>query len=140
MQPVSVVTGRHPYQVAIHASAIACGLALAVTDRVPKSAAEAMPTPVQVLWVTLLLSSGLAALVGSWWRGRTSTGMKVELAGVLLLAGGTGMYAVALFAISGEQAAAAGAFIGGIAVGSWWRAVQIMRDVRHLAQIQRSLR
>lgn len=140
MQPVSVVTGRHPYQVAIHASAICCGLALAATDRVPKSAAEAMPTPVQVLWVALLLSSGLATLVGTWWRGRTSTGLRLELAGVLLLAGGTGMYAVALFAISGWQAAAAGSFIAGIAIGSWWRAVQILRDVRHLGEVERSLR
>lgn len=139
MQPVSVVTGRHPYQAAIHASAICCGLALAVTDRVPKSAAEAMPTPVQVLWVALLLSSGLAALAGAWWRGPAVRGMKVELAGVLLLAGGTGMYAVALFAISGEQAAAAGSFVAGIAIGSLVRAVQIMRDVRHIREAERSL-
>jgi len=140
MQPVSVVTGRHPYQVAVHASAIGCGIALAVVDRLPRSATEAMPAPVQILWIVLLIASGVAALVGTWWRGRTSTGLRLELAGVLLLAGGTGMYAAALFTITGTQALAAGSFVAGIAAGSWWRAVQIMRDLRHLRAVERSLR
>ncbi|MFC6017208.1 hypothetical protein ACFP2T_13450 [Plantactinospora solaniradicis] len=140
MQPVSVVTGRHPYQVAIHASAIVCGIALVLTDRVPRSAAESMPYPVQVLWVALLVTSGLAALVGAWWRGRFATGLKVELGGVLLLAGGTGMYGVALFAVSGWAAVVAGSFVVGIALGSWWRAAQILRELRHVADAERSLR
>ncbi|MEO3929958.1 hypothetical protein ABGB07_39825 [Micromonosporaceae bacterium B7E4] len=140
MQPVSVVTGRHPYQVAVHLAAVACGLVLALTDRVPRSAAEAMHPVVLVLWVVLLVACGVAAPVGAWWRGCVRTGLRVELAGVLLLAAATGMYAVALFAVSGWQALAAGSFLVGLAAGAGWRAVQIRWELRHLAAVERSLR
>lgn len=138
MRPVSVTNGRHPYQVAIHAAAVVGGAALAVTDQVPRSAAETMPAPVQVLWVVLLIAAGIAAVVGAFWRGRAATGLRVELGGVLLLAGGTTMYAVALFAVSALQAVAAGSFLVGIATASWWRAGQILRDLRRLADAERS--
>lgn len=133
MRPVSVTTGRHPYEVAVHASAVACGVALTVTDRLPRSAAEAMPTPVQALWVALLITSGVTAIAGAFWRGPAPTALRVELAGVLLLGVGTAMYAVALFAITGTQATAAGSFLMGIAVASWWRTGQIVGDLRRLA-------
>lgn len=136
MRPVSVTSGRHPYQVAVHASAIACGVALAIAGRTPKSATEAMPGPVQGLWVVLLISAGIVAIGGAFWRGRAATGLRVELAGVLLLGGGTSMYAVALFAVSGMQATAAGAFLIGIAAASYWRAWQLGRDVRQFTTVQ----
>lgn len=133
VRPVSVTTGRHPYEVAVHAAAVACGLALAVTDRLPRSAAEAMPDPVQALWVVLLIASGTIAITGAFWRGPAPTALRVEMAGVLLLGVGTSMYAIALVAISGEQATAAGSFLAGITVASWWRAGQIVGDLRRLA-------
>lgn len=132
--PVTVTSGRHPYEVAVHISMVVCGIALAITDQVPPSATAAMQRPVQVMWIGLLILSGITATVGAYWRGVAQTGMRVELAGVLLLAGGAAMYAFALFIVAGLLALAAGSFVAGIAAGSWWRAGQIVTDLRRIKQ------
>ncbi len=132
IRTVPVVSGRHPFQVAVLVAAVSVGTVLAITAAVPKSAA-AMPPLVQALWVFLLISSGAVALLGAFWRGHVGTALGLELAGVLLLAGGTSMYAVALFAVSGMQALAAGGFVVSLAGASWWRAGQIRRDLRQLS-------
>ena len=136
MHPVAVTNGRHPYEVAVHASAVACAVALLIVDEVPRSAAETMGPVVRVLWVCLLAAAGVAQLVGAFWRGSVDTALRVELGGVLLLASGTSMYAVALFAVSGIQALASGTFFAGIALGAWWRAAQIIRDIRRLGRAE----
>jgi hypothetical protein len=135
MPPVAITSGRHPYQIAVHVSAVLASTATIVTDQVPRSVDEVMSGPVQVLWAALLLLSGAAVVAGVWWPGRARTGLVVELSGVYVLAGGTSMYAIALFAFNGRQALVAGIFISGMAVGSWWRSAQIVRDARRLSEV-----
>lgn len=131
-RPVQVTTGRHPFEIAILAATVFVGLVLAVTGRAPRSAEETMGHAVLTLWMTLLSLAGLIALVGAWWRGRIETGLRVEMAGVLLLAAGVSMYVIAVFTVSGWAALVAGGFVAAIAVGAWARAVQIGLDLRRI--------
>ncbi len=133
VRPVKVVTGRHPFEVAILAAAAICGLALAVTDTSPRSAATAMPGLIQVMWQVLLIGGGVIGLVGVWWPGRILAQLGTEMVGVLLLGTATSMYAVALFTVSGAQALAAGSFVTAAALASWSRVWQIVRDLRRTA-------
>jgi hypothetical protein len=130
VRPVRVITGRHPFEVAILGAATLCGLALALTDSTPKSAATAMPGLVQVLWQVLLIAGGIIGLVGVFWPGRLAAHMGTEAVGIVLLGTATSMYAVALFTVSGQQALAAGAFVTAAALASWTRLWQIFRDLR----------
>ncbi|GGK89080.1 hypothetical protein [Mangrovihabitans endophyticus] len=129
VRPVRVVNGRHPYEVAILAASACCGLALALTDTSPRSAATAMPGVVEVLWQVLLVAGGVIGLFGAFWPGRLVAQLGTEAAGVVLLGTATSMYSVALFAVAGLQALAAGAFVAAAAVASWVRLWQIGRDL-----------
>ena len=132
LRPVQVTTGRHPFESAILAATVFVGVVLAVTGRAPRSAEETMGHAVLVLWMTLLAFAGLIALVGAWWRGSVETGLRVEMAGVLLLAAGVSMYVIAVFTVSGWAALVAGGFTASIAAGAWARAVQIALDLRKI--------
>lgn len=134
MRPVTVTSGRHPFEVVYLAAALAAGVALLVADVRPGSVRQAMPLLVQAIWEVGLILAGLIGLVGLWWQShRLDDGLTVETIGVGVLGTVTTMYAVALYAVSGTQALAAGAFVGATAIGSWWRIVQIIRDLRRLA-------
>lgn len=136
MPAVAITSGRHPYQIAVHLAAALGGASMVLADRVPRSVSEVMSGPLIVLWAVLLILSGVAVLAGVAWRGKASTGLYAELGGVCVLAGGTSMYAVSLFAVAGLQALVAAMFISGLAFGSWWRSVQIVRDIRRLSEVE----
>ena len=137
VRPVKVVTGRHPFEVAILAAAAVCGLALALTDTTPRSAATAMPGLVEVLWQVLLVAGGVIGLVGVFWPGRIAAHLGTEAIGIVLLGTATTMYAIALFTVSGTQALAAGSFVTAAAIASWARLWQIGRDLRRTANAER---
>lgn len=136
MPSIAITSGRHPYQIAVHVSAVFSAVAMVSAGEVPRSAQEVMSGPVLLLWVALLVLSGIGGAAILWWPGELRTALRVELGGVLLLAGGTSMYAIVLFAAAGLQALVAGTFISGLAVGSWWRAAQIVRDVRRVSEMR----
>ncbi|MFI6228640.1 hypothetical protein ACIBCR_15165 [Micromonospora echinospora] len=135
---MAITSGKHPYQVALHLSAVTAAVAMVASGNVPRSAEQVMAGPVLVMWVALLVLSGLAGAVMVWWPSRWTlvTALRVELGGVFLLAGGASMYAIALFATAGLQAVVAGGFVSGLAVGSWWRSAQILRDVRRVSEMR----
>jgi hypothetical protein len=137
LRPVKVVTGRHPFEVAILAAAAVCGLALALTDTSPRSAAAAMPGVVEVLWQVFLVGGGAIGLVGVFWPGKLLAQLGTEAVGVVLLGTATTMYSVALFTIAGMQALAAGSFVTAAALASWTRLWQIWRDLRRAAAAER---
>ncbi|WP_433730963.1 hypothetical protein ACQP2Y_21465 [Actinoplanes sp. CA-051413] len=132
-RPLQIASGRQPFQVAIMVASVFLGLALTITDRVPNSAAKTMHPAVLNAWVGMLLLAGTLALVGVFWSGAFRTALRLETAGVLMLAGGSSMYAVAVFSVSGWAALIAGGYTTAIAFGCWWRAYQLVRDVRKLA-------
>lgn len=126
----AITLGHHPYEITLHLSFLIAGVLLIVTGRIPAAASETMGAPVRVLWISLLIASGVVHLLGVVWRGQPVTGLRIELAGVLLLAGSVSMYAIAVIAVLGLQAAVGGTFLAGIAVGAWWRAGQILAALR----------
>ncbi|MCX5066673.1 hypothetical protein OOJ91_12365 [Micromonospora lupini] len=134
LRPVQIASGRHPFEVAVLVAAVACGIALVVFDRRPASVSAAMPATVQTLWAAGLITAGVVGLVGVIWPGDLSTSMGVELIGMILLGTVTTMYAIALYFVSGGAAIAAGAFVIAVAVASWARCVQVVRDLRRVGR------
>ena len=133
-QPVTVVTGRHPFEVLVMIAALTVGIALIAVDQPPKSVAAAMPEGLQVAWQIGLILAGMIGLAGITWLGRLGTSLAIEVVGIIILGAATSMYGLALYAVSGVQAIAAGAFVSAIAVASWWRVWQIIRDLRRIAR------
>lgn len=131
---LQIASGRQPFQVAIMVASIFLGLCLTITDKIPNSAQRTMHPTVLTTWIVMLISAGVIALTGTLWRGAFRTALRLETAGVLLLAGGASMYTVAVFAVSGWSATIAGGYVAAIACGAWWRAWQLYRDVRRLTR------
>ncbi|MET7747931.1 hypothetical protein [Micromonospora sp. NPDC005367] len=129
---------RQPFEVAVLLAAPPCGLLLIVLDVRPPSVTLAMDTPIQVLWEAGLIVGGVIGLSGIIWPGRLATGLGIELAAVVLLGTITAMYAAALAAVSGRSGTAAISFIVAVSVGSFWRAGQIVLDLRLLAAASRT--
>lgn len=137
-RPVQVASGRHPFEAAILVATVFVGVVLAATRQVPRSAAETMSHHLITVWMLMLAAAGLVALLGAWWRGSVETGLRVEMAGILLLAAGVSMYVIAVFTVSGMAAFVAGGFTAAIACGAWARAIQIGLDLRRIDRAQRA--
>lgn len=131
VRPVTVATGRTPFEVTMFAAALVAGIALLVADTRPASVRTGMLPTVQVVWEYGLILGGLTGLTGVGRRWPVlSTGLIVEMFGVCVLGSVTSMYGVALFVVSGLAALAAGSFVVAVALGSWWRMAQIVIDLR----------
>lgn len=135
-QPVRVVTGRHPYEVAVLAAAPIAAVALMATGTRPRSVSEGMRESVVVGWEIGLILAGLIALVGVWWPGKVRNSLAWERVGVFLLGTTLSMYVVAVFAASGTSAIVAGGFVGALAVASWVRVAQIWQELRKLDAVR----
>ncbi|MFC4090320.1 hypothetical protein ACFOYX_15925 [Micromonospora sp. GCM10011541] len=129
-----ILRNRRPFENAVLATAPVCGALLITLDVRPPSVEMAMPAPIRIGWELGLIAVGLAGLVGLSWPGRISTGLGIELASMLMLGTIAGMYAVAMAVMSGRLAVAAASFIIAVAVGAWWRAVEILLDLRRLVR------
>lgn len=132
MRSMRIWRNRRPFENAILITVPVCGLLLITLNVRPPSVEMAMPAPVRIGWELGLIAVGLGGLLGLLWPGRLSTGLGIELASMLLLGTLAGMYAVALAVMSGRMAVAATSFIAAVALGSWWRAAEILLDLRRL--------
>jgi hypothetical protein len=136
-----VNTGRHPFEVAFFIAAIAVGVILIASGTSPASASSAMPVVVQGLWKAGLIIGGLTGLSAAWsqkaniWRG-----LGIELFTMAILGSALAMYAVALFAVSGMAALAAGGFVTAFGAACWWRFGQILNDLRKINRAAREKR
>ncbi|WP_328532484.1 hypothetical protein OG836_15745 [Micromonospora zamorensis] len=129
------IRSRHqPYEIAVLAAAPVCGVLMMTLEVRPTSVQTAMPVPIQVAWELGLIAVGVGGLMGIVWPGRLSTGLGIELASVLVLGTITGMYAVAVVAMSGRQSIVATSFVIAVTIGSLWRAAQIAVDLRRLVR------
>lgn len=131
-----IARGGGPFQVCTLAACLVVGLLLVVAPP-PTTVQSAMPPLVQTCWQFGLIVAGVLGLAGAWWPGRFGTGLGVELAGVITMGTTTTMYGIAIAAIAGTTALAAGSFVSALAVASWWRTAQIIRDLRRAAQFIR---
>ncbi|MGN9809318.1 hypothetical protein ACTMSW_08155 [Micromonospora sp. BQ11] len=123
---------QRPFQHAIILTAPVCGILMLTLQVRPPSVEMAMPGPVRIGWQVGLIAAGLLGLTGLLWPGRCSTRLGLELASMLMLGTVMGMYAVALWVISGRMAVVAASFITAVALGACWRGWEIVRDLRRL--------
>ncbi|MCZ7478925.1 hypothetical protein [Micromonospora sp. WMMC273] len=110
------------------------GMVLLISGERPRSVTTAMPALVLLLWEIGLVGAGVIGLMGVTWRGQLSTGLAVELLGLILLGSASTMYAVAVYVVSGWGAVVAGSYVIAAAGASWWRAGQIVRDLSRVAR------
>ncbi len=129
---------RRPFQNAVVAIAPVCGTLMLCMETRPPAVEIAMPDPVRIGWELGLILAGLVGIAGLLWPGRCSTRLGMELASMLMLGTVTGMYAVTLAVISGRTSVTAASFISAVAVGSWWRAGELLRDLRGMVDPRRS--
>lgn len=125
---------RRPFQNAVVATAPVCGSLMIAMEVRPPSVEVALPGPVLIGWELGLIVAGLVGVAGLLWPGRCATRLGMELASMLMLGTVTGMYAVALAVIAGRTSVAAASFITAVAIGSWWRAGELLRDLRRMVQ------
>ncbi|QGN48283.1 hypothetical protein GKC29_16530 [Micromonospora sp. WMMC415] len=134
MPKMRIWRNRQPFQNAVVVTAPVCGVLMITLEVRPPSVEVAMPGPVRLGWELGLVVAGLVGLAGLLWPGRCSTALGIELASMLMLGTLAGMYAVSLAAFSGRMAVAAASFVTAVAIGSWWRSAEIVRDLRVLAR------
>lgn len=137
LRPIQVATGKHPFEVMILFAAAAAGVVLLTMQLSPRSVASALHPVVQTVWQYELLVGGVVGLVGVFWPGSLYASLKVEAIGLFILAAAATMYTIALATVSGSQAITAGSFVGAIAVASWARVAQIVRDIRRATRAVR---
>lgn len=128
-------TSQRVYEFSILATAPVCGVLLVVGHLRPQSVEMAMPEAVQVCWELGLIVVGVAGLLGMFWPGQLGTGLGIELAAVLMLGAIAAMYVVSVLVVAGEQAVVAASFVSAVAIGSWLRAVEIVRSLRWLIRM-----
>lgn len=128
-RPVLVLASRHrPHEQLFLAFGAVSGVSFLLGAPEPASIEATMPGFVVTLWAAGLVVSGVAGLIGCWWRGER--GQLLEAGGLLVGCGSLLLYASAAGSLAGIRAL----FPAGIAL-TWFaanllRAVQIRRELR----------
>lgn len=136
---IIVRAGREPFEVAFLLAATTVGLVLIAGPERPASVRAAMPVLVQTLWEWGLFGLGLLGLLGLLLQGRRlAAGLLVEGAAMALGSSALTMYGIALFAVAGARAAAAGGFVLAFAIGALFRLVRIVHDARLVVATDRA--
>lgn len=133
-RPILIVSGRHPFQIAVLLALMTVGIALMVGGVPPESVSRTMPPILLVVWEWGLVGAGILGLGGVMLRDypRTVRSLSIELSGLTFLATILTMYAMALFAYAGLRATVPGGLTAGLAAAAIYRSVQIFRDRRRL--------
>lgn len=128
-RPVIVVAGRHrPHEQIFLAYSALLGVGYLTVAPVPGSVVAAFPPVAVTIWAGALAVSGLAGLVGCWWRGER--GLEMEAGGLLMNAGALVFYSSAAFAAVGLRALLPGGIALAWAAANMWRAGQAYKDVK----------
>lgn len=130
-------TRRQPHQIFLCFWCVLAGiLFLAGIAPAPGSIIRLLPTWVVWGWYLLLTAGGLIGVVGAFWpRRRIYTGLQLERASMIFLAGGTCMYMIAMIAAAGVRATGAAGFLAAWAAACVWRALQIHSDLIRIDKI-----
>lgn len=127
------MTFRHnPYEELMLALSVLLGVAYSFLVPAPTSVAATQPTLMIRLWAVGMAVSGVAGLVGCWWRSDIVRGLRLELAGLYIGAATLGLYAAAAFGYAGARALGSGLVLAAWAVAHLLRIVQINGDLRAL--------
>lgn len=132
-RPVVIVAGRHrPHEQLLLAYAALLGASYLVGAPVPPSVTGLLPPGGVTVWAVVLAVSGVAGLVGCWWRGER--GLGVELGALLMNAGALLLYSTAVFLVAGWRALLPGGLVAAWAAANMWRAIQIRSDIGHIQE------
>lgn len=137
---VDITPGRHPFQVAIVAACPLVAITILLSSREPRSLDNALPAGFVNVWLAAIAVNGLIALVGMYWRHPLGWGLMVECGGIIGLGAMVSVYCAAIAALAGLDALASGGLITGIAIACWWRAGQLIRDIRRLRHARVEIR
>lgn len=133
---LEITTGRHPFQVAIVAACLLSSLIIAVTGNEPRSLNRSLPQGFALVWLISLAVNAAIALFGMFSSRVLRRGLVAESGGLIGLATTTTVYSVSLAMLSGWAAVGTGGLVLGIAIACWWRALQIIRDLRRITRAQ----
>ncbi len=133
-RPIQIVSGRHPFQLAVLGALVGVGIGLMIGGVPPESVTKTMPPVLLLAWEWGLVVSGCVGLAGVAMPDypRTTRSLSIELSGVTFLATILSMYAIALFTYAGLRATVPGGITAGLAGAAIHRSVQIFRDRRLL--------
>lgn len=129
---LTITTGRHPFQVAIVAACPLVAITVLLSSREPRSLDNALPAGFVNVWLAAIAVNGLITLAGMYWRHPYGYGLMTECGGIIGLGAMVTVYCFAIAALAGLDALASGGLITGIAIACWWRAIQLIRDIRRL--------
>lgn len=128
-RPVIIVAGRHrPHELLLLLYSALLGAGYLAGAPVPASLADAVSSTVVTVWAAVLTVSGVAGLVGCWWRGER--GLGVELGALLMNASALLLYSSAVFAAAGMRALLPGGLVAAWAAANVWRAAQTAVDLK----------
>lgn len=129
---------RHPFETYLLALAAVSGVPLLFGQTNSSTIEHGLPPLVVTGWGAMLLVGSTIALVGLYWRGRASTALLMERAGLHGVGGAALVYAVVLLVGTGWSGAFAACITGGFGVACFAQARRIVRRIKAvLAQVPR---
>lgn len=130
-RPVIIVAGRHrPHEQLLLACSVLLGVTYLAFTPPSTSLSALLPRPVLLIWGAAMAVSGVAGLVGCWWRGER--GLLLELGGLLMNSGALTLYVTALFTVAGWRALSAGVITSAWVLANLWRVGQTVRDLQSI--------
>jgi hypothetical protein len=129
-----LLVGRHrPHEIGLLLVSAIVGTAILVGPSNP-DIVRVFPGWEALVWAWIVAASSVVGLAGCLWRGRASTGLMLEGAGMLISAAAVAWYVAAVLIGAGQVRSAGQA---ALTAGVWgamnvWRTVQINFDLRAL--------
>lgn len=129
---------RHPHEIMILISSLALGIVGTVSyERIAGTIVSQFPGYSGRILITAVGVGSLIGLAGVFTKGVLSS--LLERLGLIILGTFLGIYSSGAIIFFGWRGLGFAVFLGGIAVASIWRAVQIPGEIRQHAAIMRLL-
>lgn len=125
-------SGDYPFERTIGFMVSLSGWGTLISGYQPIAIKEALPMWEQVAWSLMLGVGGILMIVGVAWRGRFTTSVSIETTGLLLVAGGCLLFAIALAIVSWTSFLFAMAMAVAILVGCIQRVISLQRERRRI--------
>ena len=138
MPTLLIRQGRNPYEVTVAIAIVALTVYAALNGHsTSKSVEVAMGRSQQLAWTGLSSVGALITLAGLFWPRQPMTGLFIERAGQLMLAGAVAAYMVVLCTVSTFERSGLVMGLGSaVAIGAVLRVVTISAGIRRIRAAQ----
>lgn len=138
---VGKLGGPGPFEFVILPFLFFGGLTTLTNFGTPTSINRVLPDELLLVWSIMLILGGAIGFTGVVWWGREATALIIEQIGVVLIAGASTIYAIALISQidSVKGASVVTSFVGGCGVASVWRVIQITKAQRRMVALSEFL-